>query len=165
VNHLPEKELADVIFAYGEERYSRRIARAIVQARNAGPIQTTQTLVSVLEGALPYAYKKGRLHFATRTFQALRIRVNRELDLLEPALRDAVDLLKEGGRVCVVAFHSLEDRIVKQTFRSMAKREHPIVALLVKKPVIPSMLEIQQNPRARSAKLRVAERLPEGETL
>ncbi len=165
MNHLPEKELADVIFAYGEERYSRRIARAIVQARNAGFIQTTQALVSVLEGALPYAYKKGRLHFATRTFQALRIRVNRELDLLEPALRDAVDLLKEGGRVCVVAFHSLEDRIVKQTFRSMAKREHPKVALLVKKPVIPSVLEIQQNPRARSAKLRVAERLPEGVTL
>ncbi len=165
VNHLPEKELADVIFAYGEERYSRRIARAIVQARNTGLIQTTQALVSVLEGALPYAYKKGRLHFATRTFQALRIRVNRELDLLEPALRDAVDLLKEGGRVCVVAFHSLEDRIVKHTFRSMAKREHPRVALLVKKPVIPSVLEIQQNPRARSAKLRVAERLPEGVTL
>ncbi|HNP59231.1 MAG TPA: 16S rRNA (cytosine(1402)-N(4))-methyltransferase RsmH [Nitrospirales bacterium] len=165
VNHLPEKELADVIFTYGEERYSRRIARAIVQARNVSLIQTTQALVAVLEGALPYAYKKGRLHFATRTFQALRIRVNRELDLIEPALRDAVDLLKEGGRVCVVAFHSLEDRIVKQTFRSMAKREHPSVALLVKKPVIPSVLEIQQNPRARSAKLRVAERLPEGVTL
>ncbi len=165
VNHLPEKELADVIFAYGEERYSRRIARAIVQARSTGLIQSTQSLVSVLEGALPYAYKKGRLHFATRTFQALRIRVNRELELLEPALRDAVDLLKDGGRVCVVAFHSLEDRIVKHTFRSMAKREHPRVALLVKKPVIPSVLEIQQNPRARSAKLRVAERLPEGVTL
>ncbi|MBA3613334.1 MAG: 16S rRNA (cytosine(1402)-N(4))-methyltransferase, partial [Nitrospirales bacterium] len=98
-------------------------------------------------------------------FQALRIRVNRELDLLEPALRDAVDLLKEGGRVCVVAFHSLEDRIVKHTFRSMAKREHPRVALLVKKPVIPSVLEIQKNPRARSAKLRVAERLSEGVTI
>jgi 16S rRNA (cytosine1402-N4)-methyltransferase len=165
VNHLQEKELADVIFAYGEERYSRRIARAIVQARSAGLIQTTQALVSVLERALPFAYKKGRLHFATRTFQALRIRVNRELDLLEPALRDAVDLLKEGGRVCVVAFHSLEDRIVKQTFRSLAQGEHPRLALLVKKPLIPSALEIQHNPRARSAKLRVAERLPKGETL
>lgn len=165
VNHLPEKELADVIFTYGEERYSRRIARAIVQARGAGLILTTQALVSVLEGALPYVYRKGRLHFATRTFQALRIRVNRELDLLEPAIRDAIDLLKDGGRVCVIAFHSLEDRIVKQTFRSLAQREHPKVALLVKKPVIPSVLEIQRNPRARSAKLRVAERLPEGETL
>ena len=165
VNHLPEKELADVIFTYGEERYSRRIARAIVQARKADLIQTTQALVSVLEGALPYAYKKGRLHFATRTFQGLRICVNRELDLLEPAIRDAIELLKDGGRVCVVAFHSLEDRIVKQTFRSLAQREHPKVALLVKKPVTPSVLEMQQNPRARSAKLRVAERLPEGETL
>ncbi|HBP90129.1 MAG TPA: 16S rRNA (cytosine(1402)-N(4))-methyltransferase, partial [Nitrospiraceae bacterium] len=165
VNHLPEKELADVIFTYGEERYSRRIARAIVQARSAGPIQTTNALVSVLDRALPFAYKKGRLHFATRTFQALRIRVNRELDLLEPALRDAVGLLKEGGRVCVVAFHSLEDRIVKQTFRSLAQGEHPRVALLVKKPVIPSAMEIQQNPRARSAKLRVVERLAEGDNL
>ncbi|GJL57480.1 MAG: ribosomal RNA small subunit methyltransferase H [Nitrospirales bacterium] len=165
VNHLPEKDLADVIFTYGEERYSRRIARAIVQARSGGLIQTTQALVSILEGALPYAYKKGRLHFATRTFQALRIRVNRELELLEPALQDAIDLLKGGGRVCVIAFHSLEDRIVKHTFRSLAQGEHPKVALRVKKPVIPSVLEIQQNPRARSAKLRVAERLPEGETL
>jgi 16S rRNA (cytosine1402-N4)-methyltransferase len=164
VNYLPEKELANVIFAYGEERYSRRIARAIVQARQTGLLQTTQALVSVLEQALPLAYKKGRLHFATRTFQALRIRVNRELDLLEPALRDAVELLKEGGRVCVVAFHSLEDRIVKHTFRSMAGGEHPQISVLTKKPVIPSDQEIRDNPRARSAKLRVAERLQKGET-
>jgi len=162
VNYLSEKELADVIYAYGEERYSRRIARAIVQTRSTGLIQTTQTLVAVLERALPIPYKKGRLHFATRTFQALRIRVNRELDLLEPALRDAVALLKEGGRVCVVAFHSLEDRIVKHTFRSMAQGERPQISLLTKKPVIPSETEIRQNPRARSAKLRVAERIPEG---
>jgi 16S rRNA (cytosine1402-N4)-methyltransferase len=162
INYLPEKELADVIFDYGEERYSRRIARAIVQARKTGPIQTTQALVAVLEAALPLPYKKGRLHFATRTFQALRIRVNRELDLLEPALRDAVELLKEGGRVCVVAFHSLEDRIVKHVFRSMAQGERPKISLLTKKPSIPSETEIRSNPRARSAKLRVAERLPEG---
>jgi 16S rRNA (cytosine1402-N4)-methyltransferase len=163
VNYLPEKELADVIFAYGEERYSRRIARAIVQARKTGLIQTTQALVAVLEHALPLAYKKGRLHFATRTFQALRIRVNRELELLEPALRDAVELLKKGGRICVVAFHSLEDRIVKHVFRSLAGGERPKIALLTKKPVIPSETEIRHNPRARSAKLRVAERIPEGE--
>lgn len=162
INYLPEKELANVIFDYGEERYSRRIARAIVQARQMGPIQTTQALVAVLEAALPLPYKKGRLHFATRTFQALRIRVNRELDLLEPALRDAVELLKEGGRVCVVAFHSLEDRIVKHVFRSMTQGEHPRISLLTKKPSIPSETEIRSNPRARSAKLRVAERLPEG---
>ena len=163
VNYLPEKELADVIFSYGEERYSRRIARAIVQARQTGLIQTTQALVAVLEHALPLAYKKGRLHFATRTFQALRIRVNRELDLLEPALRDAVELLKEGGRICVVAFHSLEDRIVKHAFRAMARGEHPQISLLTKKPVIPSETEIRNNPRARSAKLRVAECIVEGE--
>jgi 16S rRNA (cytosine1402-N4)-methyltransferase len=165
VNFLPEKELADLIFAYGEERYSRRIARAIVETRKTGLIQTTQSLVAVLERTLPFAYKKGRLHFATRTFQALRIRVNRELDVLEPALRDAVDLLKAGGRICVVAFHSLEDRIVKHTFRSMAQGEYPRISLLTKKPVIPGEPEIRINPRARSAKLRVAERLPEGETL
>ena len=165
VNSLPEKELADVIFSYGEERYSRRIARAIVQARKTGLIQTTQALVAILESALPLAYKKGRLHFATRTFQALRIRVNRELDVLEPALRDSIELLKEGGRVCVVAFHSLEDRIVKHTFRSMARGAHPRIGLLTKKPVIPGEPEIRQNPRARSAKLRVVERLQEGESL
>ena len=165
INYLPEKELADVIYAYGEERYSRRIARAIVQARKTGLIQTTHALVAVLEHALPLAYKKGRLHFATRTFQALRIRVNRELDVLEPALRDAIELLKEGGRVCVVAFHSLEDRIVKHVFRSMARGERPRISLLTKRPVIPSESEIRHNPRARSAKLRVAERLPEGDSL
>lgn len=163
VNHLPERELADIIFSYGEERYSRRIARSIVQARKTGLIQTTQALVAILERALPFAYKKGRLHFATKTFQALRICVNRELDVLEPALGDAVELLKAGGRVCVVAFHSLEDRIVKHAFRSMAGREHPRISLLTKKPVTPSETEIRRNPRARSAKLRVAERLPEGE--
>jgi 16S rRNA (cytosine1402-N4)-methyltransferase len=164
VNGLPEKELADIIFAYGEERYSRRIAHAIVQARQAGLIQTTQALVAILEQALPRPYKKGRLHFATKTFQALRIRVNRELDVLEPALRDAVDLLKEGGRICVVAFHSLEDRIVKHAFRLMARGDSPRIFLLTKKPITPSVSEIQSNPRARSAKLRVAECLPEGET-
>lgn len=162
VNFLPEKELADVIFTYGEERYSRRIARAIVQARSMGGIHTTQALADILRQALPFAYQKQRLHFATRTFQALRIRVNRELEILEPALRDAVGLLKEGGRVCVVAFHSLEDRIVKQVFRSLARGESPQISLPLKKPVIPSESEIRTNPRARSAKLRVAERLSEG---
>jgi 16S rRNA (cytosine1402-N4)-methyltransferase len=162
VNFLSEKELADVIYAYGEERYSRRIAHAIVQTRKREFIHTTQALVDILARALPLAYKKGRLHFATRTFQALRIRVNRELEVLEPALRDSVDLLKEGGRVCVVAFHSLEDRIVKQVLRSIAREESPRISLLTKRPIIPGEPEIRQNPRARSAKLRVAERLPEG---
>ena len=101
----------------------------------------------------------GRIHCATRTFQALRIAVNRELDVLEPAIRDAVDMLRPGGRLAVISFHSLEDRIVKHTFRALAERPHPQVAVLTKKPQVPSDAECQANPRARSAKLRVAERL------
>jgi len=116
----------------------------------------------VIKGAVPHAYRKGRIHCATRTFQALRIRVNQELDLLQPALQDAVSLLKGGGRLCVVAFHSLEDRVVKHTFRSLAGGENPTITLLTKKPVVADTQEIQQNPRARSAKLRIAQRLPEG---
>ncbi len=162
VNMLPEQELADLIFVYGEERFSRRIARAIVQSRKTYNMDTTQSLVAVIKGAVPHAYRKGRIHCATRTFQALRIRVNQELDLLQPALQDAVNLLKEGGRLCVVAFHSLEDRVVKHTFRALARGEHPTMAVLTKRPVTADELEIQQNPRARSAKLRVATRLTEG---
>lgn len=162
VKVLPEKELADLIFSCGEERFSRRIARAIVQARKTYALDTTQALVAVIKGAVPHAYRKGRIHCATRTFQALRIRVNQELDLLQPALQDAVSLLKEGGRLCVVAFHSLEDRVVKHTFRAMAGGENPLITLLTKKPIVAATQEIQQNPRARSAKLRIAQRLPEG---
>ena len=162
VNCLPEKELADLLFSCGEERFSRSIARAIVQARKTYALDTTQALVAVIKGAVPHAYRKGRIHCATRTFQALRIRVNQELDLLQPALQDAVSLLKGGGRLCVVAFHSLEDRVVKHTFRSLAGGENPTITLLTKKPVVADTQEIQQNPRARSAKLRIAQRLPEG---
>jgi 16S rRNA (cytosine1402-N4)-methyltransferase len=162
VKVLPEKELADLFFSCGEERFSRRIARAIVQARKTYALDTTQALVAVIKGAVPHTYRKGRIHCATRTFQALRIRVNQELDLLQPALQDAVSLLKEGGRLCVVAFHSLEDRVVKHTFRAMAGGENPLITLLTKKPVVADTQEIQHNPRARSAKLRIAQRLPEG---
>ena len=130
VNQLPEQELADLIFTYGEERYSRRIARAIVQARTNEPILTTDSLVEVLRRALPSAYKRGRLHFATRTFQSLRLKVNRELEVLEASLKDAVSLLRQGGRVVVVAFHSLEDRIVKHTFRGMAGEADPPISIL-----------------------------------
>lgn len=162
VRELPEKELADLFFSCGEERFSRRIAQAIVQARKTYALETTQALVAVIKGAVPHAYRKGRIHCATRTFQALRIRVNQELDLLQPALQSAVSLLKEGGRLCVVAFHSLEDRVVKHTFRAMAGGKHPAITVLTKKPVTADQQEIQQNPRARSAKLRVAQRLAEG---
>lgn len=162
VKVLPEKELADLFFVCGEERFSRRIARAIVEARKTYALDTTHALVAVIKGAVPSSYRKGRIHCATRTFQALRIRVNQELDLLQPALQSAVSLLKEGGRVCVVAFHSLEDRIVKHTFRAMAGKDHPSITILTKKPVTADQREIEQNPRARSAKLRVAQRLAEG---
>jgi 16S rRNA (cytosine1402-N4)-methyltransferase len=162
VNCLTEKELADLLFVCGEERFSRRIARAIVEARKTYALDTTQALVAVIKGAVPSAYRRGRIHCATRTFQALRIRVNQELDLLQPALQDAVSLLKEGGRLCVVAFHSLEDRLVKHLFRSLAGGDHPTITVLTKRPVTADEQEIQENPRARSAKLRVVQRLPEG---
>ena len=159
VRDLPETELADLIYQLGEERYSRRIARAIVQARMQGMIGTTWQLAAVVERAVPASYRHGRIHCATRTFQALRIAVNRELDVLEPALRDAVDILAPGGRVCAVSFHSLEDRIVKHTFRALANGPEASVRVLTKKPVIASENERNRNPRSRSAKLRVVERI------
>lgn len=159
VRDLPETELADLIYQFGEERYSRRIARTIVQARMQGVIGTTWQLAAVVERAVPASYRHGRIHCATRTFQALRIAVNRELDVLEPALRDAVDILVPGGRVCAVSFHSLEDRIVKHTFRSLANGPEASVRVLTKKPVIASESERSRNPRSRSAKLRVVERI------
>ena len=159
VRDLPETELADLIYQLGEERYSRRIARAIVQARMQGVIATTWQLAAVVERAVPASYRHGRIHCATRTFQALRIAVNRELDVLEPALRDAVDILAPGGRVCAVSFHSLEDRIVKHTFRALANGPEASVKVLTKKPVIASENERNRNPRSRSAKLRVVERI------
>jgi len=161
VNSKPEHELADIIFQYGEERYARRIARAIVRERERRPIETTGTLASIVAGSVPSSYRHGRIHCVTRTFQALRIAVNHELESLEPSLRDAVDVLTPGGRICAVAFHSLEDRIVKRTFRSLAQGPNASLALLTKKPVLPTEEERRVNPRARSAKLRVAERLPE----
>ena len=159
VNQWPEAQLADAIFQFGEERFSRRIARAIVRARERFPLATTKELVSVIEGAVPASYRHGRLHCATRTFQAIRIAVNHELDSLEPALRDAVDVLSPGGRLCVISFHSLEDRIVKHTFRALSGKDDPALVVLTKKPQIPTREESDRNPRSRSAKLRVAQRL------
>mgnify|MGYP002387808680 CR=1 FL=1 len=159
VNASSESALADIIYQFGEERYSRRIARAIVEARTQRIIGTTRELAAVVEHAVPASYRHGRIHCATRTFQALRIAVNRELDVLEPALRAAVDLVAAGGRVCAVSFHSLEDRIVKHTFRALANGPEAAVRVLTKKPVIASESERDHNPRSRSAKLRVVERL------
>lgn len=159
IREMPERELADVIYQLGEERYSRRIARAIVEARAQRVIGTTRELAAVVEHAVPASYRHGRIHCATRTFQALRIAVNRELEVIEPALRDAVDLVAPGGRVCAVSFHSLEDRIVKHTFRALANGPDAAVRVLTKKPVIASESERDHNPRSRSAKLRVVERM------
>ena len=173
VNTLPEKALADLIYRYGEERQSRKIARAIVAARLRGRIDNTVELAELIRASVPRTRDALRLHPATRTFQALRIAVNRELESLERFLPEAFDLLKPGGRLCVVAFHSLEDRVVKETFRNWARacrcpperaicgcEGRPLVKLLTKKALRPAPDEVEQNPRARSARLRAAEKLP-----
>jgi 16S rRNA (cytosine1402-N4)-methyltransferase len=153
VNQFDERELADLIYEFGEERRSRRIARAIVRSR---PISTTAQLAAVISAAAR-SMKHERIHPATRTFQALRIFVNRELDDLRKLLDTAPQLLREGARLVVISFHSLEDRIVKDAMREGARRGE--YRLLTKKPVTPGEEEIASNPRARSAKLRAAERL------
>jgi len=156
VNHLDERELADVIYEFGEERRSRRIARAIVRSR---PIRSTAHLADVISAAArPMNSEQRRIHPATRTFQALRIFVNRELDDLKALLEAAPRILKPGGRVVVISFHSLEDRIVKDAFREGATK-YMHFRVLTKKPVIASEDEQDRNPRARSAKLRAAEKV------
>jgi 16S rRNA (cytosine1402-N4)-methyltransferase len=155
VNRLPEKELVRILEEHGEERYARRIAKGIVRRRAQGPILTTLALVEVIRETVPPAYQHGRLHFATRTFQALRIAVNRELESLEPALRQIATLLRPGGRLVVLAFHSLEDRVVKHTFRALVQGPAAGFTVLTKRPITPSARECAENPRARSAKLRV----------
>jgi len=150
VNRLPERELADLIYRYGEERASRRIARAIVEARRRERIATTSQLASIVRRAAGRSRRPG-LDPATRTFQALRIQVNRELEGLADCLRRLADCLAPGGRLVVIAFHSLEDREVKQTFRELSGSGF---ALLTKKPRSPGPEESAQNPRSRSARLR-----------
>ena len=154
---VEESELADVIFQFGEERRSRRVARAIVMARARAPIETTGQLAAIVRRALA---GKGwqRIDPATRTFQALRIWVNGEIDRLDEFLRRAALRLRAGGRLVVISFHSLEDRIVKHTFRAL-DRGDGVVRVLTGRPLVPGDDEIERNPRARSAKLRVAERL------
>ena len=160
VNTLPETQLANIIHEFGEERYSRRIARAIVRVRRQSPLRSTLDLSRVIRESVPRSYRSGRLHPATRTFQALRMAVNDELGSLKTGLEEAIDVLAPGGRLCVISFHSLEDRVVKQTFRRLAHEAPDQWAILTKKPVSPSLQERRANPRARSAKLRVLERKP-----
>ena len=152
-----EEDLANVIFQYGEERYSRRIARKLVETRRAGRIATTGQLAQIVRRAVPH---KGyqRIDPATRTFQALRIWVNRELEGLDGFLVEVSKLLGAGARLAVITFHSLEDRIVKHAFRALAAGEDAL-RVLTRKPVIPGEAEVARNPRARSAKLRAIERL------
>ncbi|ANQ52949.1 16S rRNA methyltransferase [Thermosipho sp. 1063] len=151
VNSYSEKKLADIIFRYGEERFSRRIAKSIVNNR---PINTTRELVEVIRKALPPAeLRKRRRHFATKTFQAIRIEVNKELKNIEQLLKNAEELLEIGGRLAIISFHSLEDRIVKHFIKNSKFLKQ------IAGPIKPSEDEIKSNPRARSAKLRVAERI------
>ena len=152
---VDERTLADVIYEFGEERHSRRVARAIVAARERGPIETTGQLAEIVRRAIP---RKGytRIDPATRTFQAIRIWVNRELEGLDSFLGAAARRLADGGRMAVITFHSLEDRIVKHTLRALAA-EHAGLRIRTKRPLVPSEAEIGRNPRARSAKLRAVE--------
>lgn len=152
VNRLPEDKLADLIFTYGEERYSRRIARAIGEARRNAPIRSSAFLASVIAKAVPASYRHGRIHPATRSFQAIRIAVNRELEREERALPLAADLLAPGGVLVVIAFHSLEDRISKRFCREYGKNRG--FEELCRSPLVPSQEECAANPAARSAKLR-----------
>lgn len=154
INTLSEHEIALILKDYGQERWHKRIARRIVSKR---PLETTKDLSDIVLEAIPYVSKRERIHPATRTFQAFRIAVNRELESLEIALQKSVGYLKVGARICVISFHSLEDRIVKQRFRFFAKEKR--VKLIVKKPLRPQDNEVSQNPRSRSARLRVAERI------
>ena len=171
VNDLPEAELERIIKEYGEERWAKRVAAFIVKARSEKPVESTLQLVDIIKGAIPKAKWEERLHPATRTFQALRIAVNRELESLQQGLRSAIDHLKPGGRGVVISFHSLEDRIVKHIFREyttgcICPRNLPVcvcgnipqVKVLTGRPVMATDEETSENPRARSAKLRAIEK-------
>lgn len=156
VNTWGESSLADVIYGWGEERYSRRIAKGIVEARVKEPIKTARQLAEIIRSAAPIAYARGRIHPATRTFQALRIAVNDELGALEEGIKVAWSMLAPKGRIAVISFHSIEDRIVKRQFAEWEKLELGI--RINKKPIVPSEEELAENPRARSAKLRIIEK-------
>jgi 16S rRNA (cytosine1402-N4)-methyltransferase len=157
INHLSSEELEYTLVHYGEERWAKKIAKAIVHEREREPIETTQTLRKIVHRAIPRRFHSRRIDPATKTFQALRIRVNDELENLRKILKTGWTLLKKGGRMCIISFHSLEDRMVKETFRRLEKEGK--MRILTKKPVTPSEEEKKKNPRSRSAKLRCAERV------
>ncbi len=154
VNKYSEEDLAFVIWKYGEERFSRKIARAIVYARSKKPLTSCKELAEIIQKAVG---RRGRIHPATRTFQALRIEVNRELEELSTAVESGAELLQKGGRFCVISYHSLEDRIVKNAFKKLAKEG--LFNIITKKPLVPGQEELKINPSSRSAKLRVGEKI------
>lgn len=172
VNEMPEEELYRIIKEYGEERWAKRVAQFIVEERAKKPIVTTYELVDVIKKAIPQGARKDGPHPAKRTFQAIRIAVNRELEIIAPTIEDVVSKLASGGRLCIITFHSLEDRIVKQAFRRLENpctcaKEFPVcvcgklpqVKVITRKPILPSDEEIEVNPRSRSAKLRIVEKI------
>ncbi len=172
VNHYPEEKLAEIIFKYGEEKFSRRIASRIAEARKEKPIERTLELVSVIESAVPAKFREKGSSPAKRTFQAIRIEVNGELEIIEPTVRDIADCLNPGGRMAIITFHSLEDRLVKQTVAELSRGctcppsfpvcicgKKPIVQPVQRKPILPSARELEENKRSHSAKLRIAEKL------
>jgi 16S rRNA (cytosine1402-N4)-methyltransferase len=172
INRLPEKALATVIARHGEERWARRVAKTIVRQRGHRPIQSSLHLAEIVKSAIPARYRPRRIHPATRTFQALRIEVNQELKSLGMFLEGVAEVLNKGGRLCILSYHSLEDRIVKDCFRSLARgcecpkdfpvcvcEKRPQVHILTKRPVQPDPEEVRVNPMARSAKLRAVERI------
>ncbi|MDB5238396.1 MAG: Ribosomal small subunit methyltransferase [Candidatus Kaiserbacteria bacterium] len=157
VNEWSEESIADVIFGWGEERYSRRIAKRIVEERSVRPIKTARELGDLVKAAVPSAYRYGRIHPATKTFQALRIAVNDELGALTEALKATWQILEPGGRIAVISFHSIEDRLVKQQFAAWVADGSG--EKITKKPITPSTEEVASNPRSRSAKLRVIQKI------
>lgn len=156
VNNWSEETLADILFGYADEKYARRIARAIVEVRDTKPIMTTFDLVEIIKKAVPGAYTRGKIHFATKTFQALRIAVNDEIESLKIGLKKGFEVLNKGGRFAVISFHSTEDRVVKIFYKE--KKAEGKAVIITKKPIIPNDEEIKLNSRSRSAKLRILEK-------
>lgn len=172
VNEMSEEDLYHVIKDYGEERWAKRIAKFIVDERQKKTIDTTYELVDIIKKAIPQGARKDGPHPAKRTFQAIRIAVNRELEIIEPTINDIVAKLNSGGRLCIITFHSLEDRIVKHAFKKLEDPctcskdlpicvcgKKPLVKVITRKPILPSEEEIERNPRSRSAKLRIVEKI------
>ena len=172
VNTYSQEELRRILFEYGEERFAPRIAASICRAREEAPIRTTGELVDLIKKSMPAAARDGGHHPAKRSFQAIRIEVNAELDVIAPAIRSAVNLLRPGGRIVIITFHSLEDRIVKQTFSELTGGctcpknfpvcvcgNRPQVKVITRKPILPSAAELEENRRSHSAKVRVAEKI------